>query len=131
MFWSGIRSRVVLVGNGKDFVGNRPSRSCFDNILISGTTRGEHIIRLRGVLTRLRDCGLTAKREKCVFGMKSFRFLDYIIVKEGVHAAEDKTNAIVNAPSPLDVTQLRAFLGMINYYSRFIRNCQSSVPSLA
>ncbi len=41
---------------------------------------------------------------------------------EGLHATDDKLDAIVKAPTPKNITELGSFLGLINYYGRFIQN---------
>ena len=102
----------------------------FDDILITGRSRLEHNNRLRVVLTRLKDCGLTAKKEKCYFGVKSVEFVGYSIDKVGFRVALEKIKAIVDAPPPEDLTQVRAFLGMLNYYSKFMRNYAKIVNPL-
>ncbi|XP_043288456.1 uncharacterized protein K02A2.6-like [Venturia canescens] len=70
-----------------------------------------HNKRLSDVLCRLRDCGLTANKSKCIFGSEKIQFLGYILDGTGIHAATDKIKAIVDAPAPTNITQLRAFLG--------------------
>ena len=49
-------------------------------------------------------------------------YLGYRIDAHGLHAIEKKVEAIRNAPAPENQQQLRSFLGMINYYSKFISN---------
>ena len=47
-------------------------------------------------------------------------YLGHIIDASGLHKSPEKVRAIVEAPAPCDVSQLRSFLGMLNYYGRFI-----------
>lgn len=91
-----------------------------DDIAVTGSTYEEHIANLRAVLSRLREVGLRIKLEKCSFMQDNITYLGYIIDKQGLHPDQNKIKAIVDAPPPEDVTQLRSFLGLINYYSKFI-----------
>ena len=63
---------------------------------------------------------MTAKKEKCYYGVKSVEFLGYSIDKVGFRVVPEKIKAIVDAPPPEDLTQVRAFLGPLN--SNFMRN---------
>jgi hypothetical protein len=93
-----------------------------DDILISGHTNEEHLENLEKVLQRLQQYGLRLKREKCFFLQSSVEYLGYIIDAEGLHATPEKIDAIVNAPPPGNVQELRSFLGLVNYYGKFIQN---------
>ena len=78
--------------------------------------------RVYCVLSRLQNHGVKAKRSKCLFMAKEVPNLGHIIDAEGLRTATSKTEAIVQA-LPLENTQeLRSFLGMLNYYGRFVPN---------
>ena len=96
-----------------------------DDILVSGTTDAEHLENLGQVLTKLEEHGLRLKREKCSFMQPSVEYLGYLIDAEGIHTTPEKVAAIVNAPEPKNTTELRSFLGLVNYYGKFIRNLSS------
>lgn len=91
-----------------------------DDICVTGASRAEHLTNLRLVLARLRDMGLTVKLSKCCFLEPSVKYLGFIIDQGGLRPDPKKVEAIVNAPTPSDVTQLRSFLGLLNYYGKFI-----------
>ena len=93
-----------------------------DDILISGKDDQEHLSNLSEVLTRLESAGLRLKRSKCQFMQPTVEYLGYRIDAQGLHAIEKKVEAIRHAPAPENQQQLRSFLGMINYYSKFISN---------
>ena len=101
-----------------------------DDILITGRTNEEHLANLEKVLQRLQQYGLRLKQEKCSFLQPSVEYLGYIIDAEGLHATPDKVNAIVNAPQPENVQELRSFLGLVNYYGKFIRNLSTLAQPL-
>ena len=54
--------------------------------------------------------------------VSSVDYLGYLIDKDGLHPLPEKVAAILEAPQPKNVQELRAFLGLINYYGRFIRS---------
>ena len=60
----------------------------------------------------------------------SVQYLGHTINAEGLHATDAKLKAIVDAPSPTNVTELRSFLGLLNYYGRFIPNLASLIHPL-
>ena len=93
-----------------------------DDILVTGRTEAEHLQHLAEVLSRLEKAGIRLKKDKCAFMLKSVEYLGHIISAEGLHPTTEKIRAITAAPTPQDVTQLKSFLGLINYYSKFLPN---------
>ena len=88
--------------------------------MVTGATDDEHLQNLEEVLTRLQQHGIQLKHEKCQFMKESVDYLGHHIDSQGVHASPNKVKAIVQAPSPKNVQELRSFLGMINYYGKFL-----------
>lgn len=101
-----------------------------DDICVTGNDRETHKKNLRAVIERLAKMGLTVKINKCKFLQSSVSYLGFIIDKHGLHPDESKVEAIVNAPKPLNITQLKAFLGLINYYGKFVPNLSSLLHPL-
>eukprot|EP00079_Xenopus_tropicalis_P035743 XP_017949514.1 PREDICTED: uncharacterized protein K02A2.6-like [Xenopus tropicalis] len=100
-----------------------PHTKCYlDDIIVTGTDESEHLENLKRVLTRLEEYGLRANKEKCAFFKDSIQYCGHIIDASGLHKFPEKIQAVLQAPLPKDVTQLRSFLGFINYYSRFVPN---------
>ena len=96
---------------------------CFiDDILITGVTKVEHDNNLKEVLGRLQEHGVQLKKEKCSFYQESVQYLGHHISAEGVHTTKDKTRAILDAPEPKNIQELKSFLGLLNYYAKFIPN---------
>lgn len=93
-----------------------------DDILIYSKTPEEHAEHLRKVLTLLRQHKLYAKFTKCHFGIRSVEFLGHIVSAEGIATDPRKIEAVVKWPQPRTLTELRSFLGLANYYRRFVRN---------
>ncbi|GFV87637.1 hypothetical protein TNCV_779211 [Trichonephila clavipes] len=92
----------------------------FIDILIASQNVQEHTTNLRALFERLDYYGLTIKPSKCTFGVDSLKFLGFQVSSEGISPLPDRVNAIQNFPRPNTLTQLRRFLGMFNFYRRFI-----------
>ena len=90
-----------------------------DDILVHGSDLKQHDRRLREVLSKLQQAGVTLNETKCEFNKKSVKFLGHIIDETGIQADPDKTRAIVNFPTPTNKTELRRFFGIINYLGKF------------
>ncbi|CAH9148831.1 unnamed protein product [Cuscuta epithymum] len=91
-----------------------------DDIVVYSNSVEDHIVHLRKVLTQLRRNELYVKKEKCEFCMGQISFLGHVISQGEIKMDSKKVEAIVDWPVPRDVGQLRSFLGLANYYRRFI-----------
>ena len=97
--------------------------ACYlDDVLITGRNDQDHLEQIEAVLKRLHDRGLRLKRSKCAFMQHSVEYLGYQVDAEGLHTTTGKVKATLDAPKPDDVKQLRSFLGLVNYYGRFLPN---------
>ena len=90
-----------------------------DDILVTGTSESEHLQILEQVLTRLEEVGIRLKESKCQFLLPSVEYLGYHISGNGIQPTEEKLRAIRDAPTPRDLSQLKSFLGLLNYYGKF------------
>ena len=90
-----------------------------DDILISGTTAEDHLNNLRQLLKRLNDKGLRCRIEKCVFAEDSVTYLGHTISRNGISKGP-KADAVTKMPAPSNVTQLRSFLGSVQFYNKFL-----------
>ena len=100
-----------------------PGVVCYiDDILVTGKDQEEHLQNLNEVFSLLEKHGFRLKREKCTLLAKSVEYLGHSITKDGISALPDKVEAIAKAPQPTNVQELRSFLGLLNYYGKFIRN---------
>ncbi len=91
-----------------------------DDMIVTGKTNQEHLDNLSKVLTRLRERGLRLNHNKCEFFKSEIVFCGHRVDKHGIHQTQDKIDAVINAPHPTNVSELRAYLGLINYYRRFL-----------
>ncbi|TLY46627.1 MAG: DDE-type integrase/transposase/recombinase, partial [Gammaproteobacteria bacterium] len=96
-----------------------------DDILVTAENDQQHYEKLREVCTRLKEFGLTVRKDKCTFFAQKVEYLGFCIDKEGLHTSQAKVNAIKNAPLPTTVTEVKALVGLITYYSKFIPNCST------
>ena len=60
------------------------------------------------------------KKQKCGFLLPTVSYLGHVISAEGLYTEGSKVQALVSAPEPQNVGQLRAFIGMVNYYGKFL-----------
>ena len=93
-----------------------------DDILVYSRTKEEHDEHLRQVLDILRRNKLYGKASKCAFYQKSVEFLGFVVSAEGVSTDAVKTDAIRNWPQPKNLKEIQSFLGLCNYYRRFIKD---------
>lgn len=116
-------TNTVLVG--LDFL------YCYaDDILISSVDTTVHANHLEQVFQRLNEYGITINLEKCKFNAASVEFLGYQVSTAGVKPLESKVQAIVDYPKPQNVSQLRKFLGMVNFYRKHLPNAIDYLESL-
>ena len=101
-----------------------------DDILVSGKSVEEHLQNLHAVLTKLEEAGLRLKREKCSFLMPSVEYLGYKITEKGLQPTAEKVEAVQSAPAPQDISQLKSFIGLVNYYGKFLPDLSTVLSPL-
>ena len=101
-----------------------------DDVIVFGRDFDEHFSRLMKVLQRFREAGLKLKPAKCNFFRREAKFLGHVIDAEGVRPDPDNVEKIVNWPVPKNVTEVRGFLGMGNYYRKFIKSYSEKMKPL-
>ena len=92
-----------------------------DDILVFSKSPGEHAEHLEIVLRLLREHTLSAKRSKCQFNTAELGFLGHVVGAEGIKVNPKKTAVVRDWPQPQDIHQLRSFLGLTNYFRRFVQ----------
>ncbi len=101
-----------------------------DDVLVFSDTIAEHEQHLREALSLLRKNGLIVRSDKCVFGAPTVEFLGHQISSDGIRPLPSKVKVIQEYPVPTTVKELQAFLGMVNYYHRFIPMAASHMAPL-
>ncbi|XP_055931978.1 uncharacterized protein K02A2.6-like [Argiope bruennichi] len=98
-----------------------------NDITVTGRNDQEHFERLELVLQRLEEYGLRVNKRKSEFFKKSVNYCGHTIDKFGLHKTQEKIDAITKVPVPKTVSDLKSFLGLVNYYGKFIPNLSTRV----
>ena len=103
-----------------------------DDILLTGETQEQHLQNLTAVLERLKTAGVRLKKPslKCLFMAKEVEYLGHKVNELGIHPTADAIKAIQEAPQPHNVTELKSFLGLLSYYSKFLPNMSTTLSPL-
>lgn len=101
-----------------------------DDIILASKDKKSHLILIEKVLQRLQEAGLKLKEQKCFFMMDEVKYLGFIISKNGIQVDPEKVEAVVKIPQPTNVSQLRSFLGLVNFYARFVPNISAVLAPL-
>ena len=105
--------------------------SCIlDNMIITGKNDEEHLANLEEVLRRFQVHGLRANKTKCEFFKEKITFCGHDIDSHGLHKSPEKVEAVLKAPRPFNVAEMRSFLVVVNYYNRFLPNLSTVVHPL-
>ena len=106
---------------------------CFvyvDDVLIASSSAVEHKEHLRLVLQRLSEYGVLINPSKCLFGVDSLEFLGHHVSSQGIRPLAGKVDAVKQFPRPPTARKLREFIGLINFYHRFIPHCAGILQPL-
>ena len=91
-----------------------------DDIIIFSPDFDTHLNHLNAVFDRRRRANLKLKPQKCHFAAKEVTYLGHVISKHGIQTDPAKTSVMATFPVPKDPSEVRAFLGICNYYRRFV-----------
>lgn len=94
----------------------------FNDILIYSTSWKEHLEQLRIVLQLLQQNSFVANRKKCSFGKKSVEYLGHILSVGEVSMDPNKVASVLTWPTPKSIKDVRGFLGLTDYYRKFVRD---------
>ena len=101
-----------------------------DDILVSGRNNTEHFETLERVLKVVHNNGLHLILKKCIFLQDEVVYLGFKINKNGIYPVKEKIEALKNAKEPTNVSELKSFLGLINYYHRHFQNFADKIEPL-
>ncbi|KAL5474644.1 hypothetical protein EMCRGX_G026625 [Ephydatia muelleri] len=101
-----------------------------DDTVVIGRTFEQHLSNLGTVLSRLRQAGLKLQPEKCKLCQKEVRFLGHVISENGIATDPEKTAVIETWPVPESKKNIQQFLGLANYYRRFIKDFGTTAKPL-
>ena len=98
-----------------------------DDVLIASSTPEQHLEDLHTVFERLSTHGIVINPNKCIFGVPELDFLGHHIDCNGITPLPEKVQAIRDFPQPQTQRQLCQFIGLVNFYHRFLPHCASTV----
>ncbi|PIK48395.1 hypothetical protein BSL78_14755 [Apostichopus japonicus] len=101
-----------------------------DDILIASESLDQHKQHMRQLLRRLHDYGVVINPAKCQYGATSLDFLGHRVDAGGIRPLPEKVKAIHDFPAPTTVRELREYLGLLNFYRRFIPRCSELLQPL-
>ena len=96
------------------------ARNYMDDILIASYTEKEHLDHITQVFKCFRKFKMKLKLAKCEFSRGKIQFLGHIINHKGIRTLPEKTEEISKIKAPRNADEVHAFLGLLNYYFRFI-----------
>jgi hypothetical protein len=101
-----------------------------DDILIFSETPEQHMQHMAMVLERLREHKLYAQMAKCEFGLSELKFLGHVVGSKGIRPDPAKVKVVEEWPEPTNAAELRSFLGLAQYFRKFIRGYAQTVHEL-
>ncbi|PIK44829.1 hypothetical protein BSL78_18308 [Apostichopus japonicus] len=90
----------------------------------------EHLKILRLLFDRLDKYNVRLNASKCQFFKPQVQYLGHDLSDKGIQPVQDKIEAIMRAPRPTNVSELKSFLGIVNYYGKFVENLASKLHPL-
>lgn len=101
-----------------------------DDILIASKSSQEHKQHLRSLFSKLKEFDINVNPAKCVFGVSEIEFLGHTISNKGIAPSPSRIQAIKEFPTPNTFKQVQRFLGMVNFYHRFLPHIAETATSL-
>ena len=101
-----------------------------DDLIVTGANDKDHLRNLENTLKRLDRMGVKLKKPKCVFMKPSVEYFAFVVDRHGIHPSQRKVQAIQEVSEPQNATELKSFLGLVNYYRKFIPDMSTLVHPL-
>ena len=106
----------------RDLINEEKVAVFVDDMLVGIETEEEYDKIVEEILRRLEENDLYIKLEKCVWKVRKIGFLGVVIEPKGIEMEEEKVNRVLSWPEPKNIKDVRKFLGLANYYRRFIKD---------
>ena len=114
----------------RDMINEGKVAAFVDDMLIGTETEEEHNELVEEMLKQLEENDLYVKPEKCAWKVQKVNFLGVVMGEGKIEIEEDKVVGVLNWPVPKTVRDIRKFLGLANYYRRFVKDFAKLVQPL-
>jgi len=106
----------------RDLINQGDTATFINDILVATDTEEGHDKLVEEVLKRLEENDLFVKPEKCKWKVRDVEFLGVVIGPKGVEMQKEKVEGVLNWPALRNIKEVQKFLGLVNYYRRFIKD---------
>ena len=106
----------------RDLINEGKVAAFVNNMLVGMKEKKDYDEIMEEILRRLEENGLYVKPEKCIWKVRKIGFLGVVIGPNRIEIEEEKVDGVLSWPEPKNVKNVRRFLGLTNYYRRFIKN---------
>jgi len=106
----------------RDIINEGKVAAFVDDVLVGTETEKGHDEIVEEVLRRLEENDLYVKPEKCTWKVRKIGFLGVVIGSSGIEMEKEKVDRVLSWPEPRNVKDVRKFLGLTNYYRKFIKD---------
>jgi len=106
----------------RDLINKGKVAAFVDNVLVETKTKERHDEIVKEILKRLEKNNLYIKPEKCVWKVWKIEFLGVVIGQNRIEIEKEKVDGVLSWLEPKNVKDVRKFLGLANYYRRFIKD---------
>ena len=114
--------QVIINEILKDLINEEKVAVFIDDMLVETEIEEKHDEIVEEILKRLEENDLYIKLEKCMWKVRKIGFLRVIIGPNGIEMEKEKVKGVLSWPEPKNIKNVRKFLGLTNYYRRFIKD---------
>jgi len=114
--------QVIMNEILRDMINEGKVAAFVDNVLVGTEMKKGHDEIIEEVLRRLEENDLYVKPEKCIWKVKKIGFLGVVIGPSRIKMEKEKVDRVLSWPEPRNTKDIRKFLGLANYYRRFIKD---------
>ena len=114
--------QVIINEILRDMINEGKATAFVDNMLVGTEMEEGHNEIVEEVLRRLEENDLYVKPEKYIWKVRKIGFLEVVIGPSGIEIEKKKMDGVLSWPEPRNMKDIRKFLGLANYYKRFIKD---------